>query len=97
MQRGILQIGSDLINAEIATKPMNRGAVDALRDFWATIPADSRATLNTAIRRHVSAVRAPSDLLPNIALGYLFAGMDRLNLTAQWDAFAASVRWPAIV
>lgn len=96
MQRGILQIGSDLVNVEIGTKPLRAEAVTALRAFWTTIPAEARVTLNAAICRHVAAVHAPTDLLPNISLGYLFAGMDRLNLTAQWAAFARSVRWPAI-
>lgn len=96
MQRGILQIGSDLVNVEINTRPLSSAMIEALRGFWRCMDANARAVINASVERHIRAVKAPEDLRANICLGYLFAAMDRLGLTAAWDAYAREVRWASL-
>lgn len=91
-----IQIDQTLRTIIIPSAPLKPAATEALRTFWTSLGADERALLNRNVAAIVAATHAPAHIHGQIALRVLWGALDLLNLDARWDAFAASVRWPAI-
>jgi hypothetical protein len=91
-----IQIASTIRTVEIPAVALKPAATTALRDFWATLDNSERAALNVNLRTIIGGIKAPESLHSAIALQVLWGSLDTLSLNARWDAFAASVRWPAI-